>query len=337
MKFPLPPGAGVPQLLPVSLADIPPEMTGGVVAVGNFDGVHEGHRVLLAAARAEAERRGVPAVVLTFEPHPRTYFRLAEPVFRLTPLAVKARLLGALGIDGLVVADFDRALAEMPAETFVDDVLVGGLKLAAAVVGYNFHFGKARRGSSALLAEAGAGRGFAVEVVGEVLAKGSAKPLSSSSIRRHLAEGDIAAANADLGYRWFIIATVIPGDRRGRDLGFPTANLQLDATCRLRHGIYAVRLQRADGTIFDSVASYGRRPTFDNGAPLLEVFALDFSGDLYGEKVAVSFVEWIRPELKFSGVDELVVAMQDDAARARAILATAGPGSTLDRRLGDRS
>jgi riboflavin kinase/FMN adenylyltransferase len=314
------------------LADVPAKFAGGVVAVGNFDGVHEGHRALLAVARAEADRRGVPAVALTFEPHPRTYFRPDDPVFRLTPPAAKARLFGVLGVDALVVADFDGALAAMTADGFIDDVLVGRLKLAAAVVGFNFHFGKARGGSPDLLVQAGVARGFPVTVVGEV-ADSAGKPLSSSIIRRHLAEGDIAAANADLGYRWFVIATVIGGDRRGRDLGFPTANLRLEPDCRLRHGVYSVRLQRADGTVHDGVASYGRRPTFDNGAPLLEVYVLDFSGDLYGETVAVSFVAWLRPELKFSSVDELIAAMHGDVAAARAILGRAGPGSPIDEKL----
>ena len=329
-------GVRAPRLIPVTLADIPPELTGGVVAVGNFDGVHEGHRVLLAAARAEADRRGAPAVVLTFEPHPRTYFRPTEPVFRLTSLAAKARLLGALGMDGLVVADFDRSLAAMDAETFVADILVGGLKLKAAVVGFNFHFGKGRGGSPALLAAKGAAKGFAVDIVGEVAGAHTGQRLSSSVIRQHLAEGDIAAANADLGYRWFAIATVIPGDRRGRDLGFPTANLRLEPDCRLRHGVYAVRLQRADGTIHDGVASYGRRPTFDNGAPILEVFVLDFAGDLYGERVAVSFLDWLRPELRFDSMDELVTAMNGDVAAARAVLRRMGPGSAIDEKLAGR-
>jgi riboflavin kinase/FMN adenylyltransferase len=324
---------GPPQLVPERLQDVSAASTGGVVAVGNFDGLHAGHRALLAAARDEANRLGVPAVALTFEPHPRTYFRPAEPVFRLTPLPAKARLLGALGMDGLVVADFDRSLAGMEPAAFVDDVLVGKLKLTAAVVGFNFHFGKGRSGSPAVLAGIGAGRGFSVTVVGEVSAPGAARPISSSMIRQHLAAGDIAAANADLGYRWFVIATVISGDRRGRDLGFPTANLRLESDCRLRHGVYAVRLQRADGSVHDAVASYGRRPTFDNGAPLLEVFILDFQGDLYGERVAVSFVAWLRPELKFDSVAELVTAINADVATARTVLLGAGAGSPIDKKL----
>ena len=139
------------------------------------------------------------------------------------------------------------------------------------------------------------------------------EPVSSTAIREDLAAGDIAAANARLGYRWFVVGKVVPGDRRGRELGYPTANLRLGADCRLRHGIYAVRMQRADGAILGGVASYGRRPTFDNGAPLLEVFVFDFSGDLYGEEVAVAFVGWIRPELKFDSVAALIAAMDRDS------------------------
>jgi riboflavin kinase / FMN adenylyltransferase len=326
-----PSGVRPPPLTAYPLDQIPETLTGGVVAVGNFDGVHGGHRALLAAARAEATARGVPAVVLTFEPHPRTFFRPETPVFRLTPLPAKARLLRALGIDGLVVVNFDRAFAAKPAAAFVEEILIGRLKLAAAVVGFNFHFGKGRGGSPALLAEAGERGGFPVTIVGAVDDAGSGAAVSSSAIRENLAAGDIAAANARLGYRWFVVETVVPGDRRGRELGYPTANLRLEPDCRLRHGIYAVRMQRADGSLLDGVASYGRRPTFDNGAAILEVHVFDFGGDLYGETLSVAFVGWIRPELKFPSVATLTVAMDGDAEAAHAMLAEAGPGSALDR------
>lgn len=329
----MPSGVRPPPLTACSLDQVPASLTGGVVAVGNFDGVHGGHRALLAAARSEAAERGVPAVVLTFEPHPRTFFRPQTPVFRLTPPAAKARLLQALGIDGLVVANFDRALATMPAENFVDEILIGRLKLAAAVVGFNFHFGKGRAGSPALLAAAGKRAGFPVTIIGEVDDAASGGPVSSSAIRENLAAGDIAVANARLGYRWFVVGRVVAGDRRGRELGFPTANLRVEPDCGLRHGIYAVRMQRADGTILDGVASYGRRPTFDNGAVILEAHLFDFQGDLYGEEVEVSFVGWIRPELKFSSAASLIAEMRRDAEAARAMLAEAGPGSPLDKAL----
>jgi riboflavin kinase/FMN adenylyltransferase len=323
-------------LVPVPLDAVPPALTGGVVAVGNFDGVHAGHRALLDATRHTAQRLGVPAVVLTFEPHPRTVLRPEHPVFRLTPLAAKARLLAALGMDGLVVATFDRAFAANPASVFVDEMLVGRLKLRGAVVGYNFQFGKGRQGSAATLATAGERDGFLVEAIGQVSTDGGT-PVSSTAIRTDLIAGDIAAANRHLGYRWFVVGEVIPGDRRGRELGYPTANLSLGADCRLRHGVYAVRFERADGTVFDGVANYGRRPTFgDDGAPLLETFVFDFAGDLYGETVAVSFVGWIRPELKFAGATDLIAAIEEDCRTARAMLRNAEPGTALDRALTDR-
>ena len=155
-------------------------------------------------------------------------------------------------------------------------------------------------------------------------------PFSSSAVRDALAAGDIAAANRLLGYRWFVVGEVVAGARRGRDLGFPTANIALGADCQLRHGIYAVRAERADGTLLDGVASYGRRPTFDNGAPLLEVYLFDFAGDLYGETLAVSFVDWIRAEAKFDSVEALVAEIGRDAEEARRRLAAAGPGTALD-------
>ncbi len=303
-----------------------------MVAIGNFDGLHGGHRALLEQARREARRRGVPALALTFEPHPRTVFRPQAPVFRLTPLAAKARLMAALGLDGLVVADFNPGFAAKLADAFITDTLIGQLGLSGAVIGFNFRFGNMRLGDATLLAAAGADRSFSVTIIDQVCEVNGA-PVSSSTIRDDLASGDVAAANARLGYRWFVVGKVQEGDRRGRELGYPTANLSLGLDCRLRHGIYAVRLQRADGSVHDGVASYGRRPTFDNGAPLLETYLFDFSGDLYGEQVAVSLVGWIRPELKFDSVASLVTAMNRDSEIARLMLAAAGPGTPLDEAL----
>jgi riboflavin kinase/FMN adenylyltransferase len=321
-----------PVLIPHSLSAVPASLRGSVVALGNFDGLHGGHRALLDLALGEARHLGVPAVVLTFEPHPRTIFRPDHPVFRLTPLPAKARLLAALGLDGLIVAEFDRTFASTTADAFIDEVLIRRLNVAAVVVGYNFRFGYGREGTAPTLAGAGSHRGFAVAILDEVCEQ-SGVPVSSSVIRDDLIAGDVTSANARLGYRWFIVGTVIAGDRRGRELGFPTANIALGSDCRLRHGVYAVRMRRADGTVLDGVASYGRRPTFDNGAPLLEVHAFDFAGDLYGEEVVVSFFGWIRPELKFDSAEALVATMERDAAAAREILAAADAGSAIDRAL----
>jgi riboflavin kinase/FMN adenylyltransferase len=323
---------GSTRLTATPLDAIPPGLTGGVVAVGNFDGVHRGHVALLQSAVADARRRAVPAVVLTFEPHPRNLFHPESPVFRLTPLAAKERLMAVIGVDGLVVITFDRAFASLAADAFVDDILVGRLKAAAVTAGYNFHFGAERKGSPDFLAAAGRARGVPVTIVGSVT-DGAGAPYSATRIREALERGDIATANRLLGYRWFVIGTVIPGDRRGRELGFPTANLRMPPDFRLRHGIYAVRVKRPVGPGLDGVASYGRRPTFDNGAPLLEIYVFDFSGSLYGEELAVTFVDWIRPELRFESVAALVGQMNGDVTAARAVLAAAGPGNALDQAL----
>lgn len=324
-------GARIEPLTLHPIGQVPAALRGSVCAIGNFDGAHRGHAVLFDKTRAEAKRRGVPAVVLTFEPHPRSVFRPEAPIFRLTPPESKARLFAAMGLDGLVIISFDRQFASHSAENFIESELIGNLAIKAAVVGYDFHFGRARAGSPEFLFEAGERLGFGVTVVGPV--SDETAIISSSRIRSHLEAGEIEAANRLLGYRWFVTGHVIPGDRRGRDLGVPTANLRLGADCRLRHGIYAVRFFRADGTVHDAVASFGSRPTFDDGAPLLEVHLLDFSDDLYGEHVLVTFVDWIRPELRFETVDALIGEMKMDVIKTRQRLETASHGTDLDQAL----
>jgi riboflavin kinase/FMN adenylyltransferase len=326
----MPFGARLPALTPFPLDRVPAGLTGGVVAVGNFDGVHRGHAALLEEARREARRLGVPAVALTFEPHPRAFFRPEEPVFRLTPLAAKARILKALAMDGLVVATFDRALAELTAGDFVDTVLGARLRIRAAAVGFDFRFGKGRAGTLDTLKEAADDAGFSVKVVAPVAADDGA-PVASTAVREALRAGDLDAAGRLLGYRWFVTGEVVAGDRRGRTLGYPTANLDLGPDCQLRHGVYAVTLQRADGSLLGGVASYGRRPTFGGGAPVFEVFVFDFTGDLYGEEVAVTLTGWIRAEEAFAAPADLIAAMDADSRAARAILAARGPGSPLDQ------
>jgi riboflavin kinase/FMN adenylyltransferase len=324
--------AHIPILLPHPLDEIPAGLTGGVVAIGNFDGVHRGHAAVLGAALAEARRRGLPAVALTFEPHPRTVFRPEAPVFRLTPLPAKARLVAALGLDGIVVAHFDRDFSSLAPKAFVESVIVERLKAREVAVGRDFRFAKGRAGSSDTLRAAGAAHGFTIVLVDPVADPAGVR-FGSSMVRDALARGDIVGANALLGYRWFVTGEVVAGDRRGRGLGYPTANLRLSPDCRLRQGIYAVRFKRRDGVTLDGVASYGRRPTFDNGPPMLETFVFDFSGDLYGEEVTVTFIDWIRPEERFATVEALIEQMGRDSAAARAKLAAAGPGSALDRAL----
>jgi riboflavin kinase/FMN adenylyltransferase len=318
-------------LTPFPVEQMPHGLAGGVVAIGNFDGVHRGHMALLEAARTAAQARGGPPLVLTFEPHPRTVFRPETPVFRLTPLRAKARLLKAAGIEGLAVAAFDRSFAALTPDEFIARVLVEQLRIAGAVVGFNFRFGRARSGNPEMLAEAGRRRGFNVAVVDAVAKDGAA--VASSDIREALAAGDIARANALLGHRWFVMGTVEHGEARGRALGFPTANIRPPADCALRRGVYAVRLQRPGGALHDGVASYGVRPTFGGGAPVLEVYLFEFNDSLYDEETAVSFVGWIREEARFATIPELVAAVRGDCDAARAILAAAPPGAPLDRRL----
>jgi riboflavin kinase/FMN adenylyltransferase len=309
---------------------LPQRLRGGVVAIGNFDGVHRGHQAVLGRALEEALRLGVPALALTFEPHPRKVFRPDEPLFVLTPPAMKGRLLSLLGFDALVEQDFTRAFASQSAETFVTGVLERCLGIGHAVTGFDFHFGKDRQGGPAYLTAAGERHGFGVTLVNAFRDEG-AEVVSSSRIRSLLADGDVAQAAGLLGYRFTVEAEVVGGQRLGRTLGFPTANMALPADCGLRHGVYAVRFRRADGTPHDGVASFGRRPTVDdNGAPLLETFVFDFSGDLYGKTCAVSFFGWLRGEEKFDGLEALVAQIRRDEAEARALLSGVRPLSELD-------
>jgi riboflavin kinase/FMN adenylyltransferase len=295
-------------------------LDGAVVAIGNFDGVHRGHRAVIATARSRAKALGRPAAALTFEPHPRNFFQPDTPLFRLTDERAKLRLLAATGLDGAIVLRFDAALAGLSAAEFIERILVGRFAVAGVVIGFDFHFGLNRTGSPGYLKAQGAELGFAVDVVPRFEDEG--RPVRSGPIRAALAAGEVAEANELLGYPWFVTAPVVHGDKRGRELGYPTANLCLDPGCALKHGIYAVRVGLR-GRRYDGVASFGRRPMFDQGTVLLEVFLFDFSGDIYGEAIDVAFIEWIRPELKFDSVAELVRRMDEDSRLARAALARA--------------
>lgn len=312
---------------------LPDHLRGAHVAIGNFDGVHRGHQTVLTAALDRARAAGRPALALTFEPHPRSVFRPDVPVFRLTPPEAKARLVAALGLDGLVVRRFDKAFAGLAAETFVTEILIDRLGISGATIGWDFHFGRGREGTPAFLDDAGRRHGFMVDVV-DPFAGEDGELVSSSRIRGALERGDLAEAAGLLGYRWFVEGTVVGGDRRGRDLGFPTANIRLADDCRLAHGVYAVTFA-VDGVSREGVANWGRRPQFDNGAPVLETFLFDFAGDLYGKHAEIAFVSRLRPEAKFGSVDALVEQMHRDVAEARAVLSARAPGSVLDRSLGE--
>ena len=300
-----------PLALPASLLE-------PVIAIGNFDGLHRGHAAVIDRAVAMGQRLGRPTALLSFEPHPRVYFRPDLALFPLTDRNAKARLAERQGLEGLITLTFDAGLAAKTAEAFVDEILVRRLAISGAVVGFDFHFGAKRAGTPQFLAEAGQRFGFMVEIVPEQQAGGV--EISSTLIREKLEAGEIKAANALLGHEWFVVGTVLHGQKIGRSIGYPTANLRLADECRLRHGIYAVRLT-VEGETLPGVASFGRRPTFDNGAPLLEVFVFDFSGDLYDKIVEVTFVDFIREELKFDSVEALVEQMDRDSAAARRVLA----------------
>ncbi|ARN82383.1 bifunctional riboflavin kinase/FAD synthetase [Methylocystis bryophila] len=299
----------------------PPGLRGGVFALGNFDGLHRGHVAVIERAKTLAARLGRPCAVLTFEPHPADFFAGHSVIFRLTPPLAKAALLKRLGLDGLVTLTFDAAFASLPAESFTSDVLSRRVGASAVVAGYDFRFGKGRRGDAQFLESEGARLGFLVEIVERIVKDeaGSLDAVSSTATREALALGDVRLARSLLGRPYFIEGEVVRGAQRGRKLGFPTANIALDVSNRLRHGVYAVTLE-ARGVLYGGVASFGRRPTFDDGPPLLEVFVFDFDGDLYGETVEVAFYEFLRGEEKFASVEALIAQMQKDAQAARAVL-----------------
>jgi riboflavin kinase/FMN adenylyltransferase len=299
---------------------VPAAARGAVLAIGNFDGVHRGHQALLTATReVAAERRG-PAGVILFEPHPREFFQPDRPHFRLTPLPLKLRLLETFGVALAVVLRFDAALAALTAEAFIERVIVEKLAAAHVVVGYDFRFGKGRGGDPETLVRAGAKAGFGVSVVAQVAEAGEV--FSSGAIRAELAQGDVKGAAEMLGWWWRLSGRVIGGAKRGTGLGFPTANIALAPGTALGHGIYAVRVY-VGGSSYGGAGYLGTRPTFDAGAPILEVFLFDFQGDLYGRDIEVEFIDFVRPDRRFDGAALLQQQMESDCARARQMLATA--------------
>jgi riboflavin kinase/FMN adenylyltransferase len=315
-------------IVAVDPQDPPRGLERGVYAIGNFDGAHLGHRAVVARARQLAAELGRPSAALTFEPHPVDFFAGRPVVFRLTPQEFKARALESFGLDGVVILTFDANLASLTAEEFVREALVRRLGVSAVVVGRDFHFGKGRLGSAAVMKEAGARYGFRVEIIDEVEAIGESggRAVSSTAIRRALESGDVEAAARDLGRDYAVAGAVIAGRKLGRSLGLPTANIALDPRNRLAHGVYAVQVF-VDGARYGGVASFGTRPTVDDGPPLLEAFLFGFDGDLYGRPIEVAFVRRIREERKFDSLEALQAEMGRDVAKARAILAEREPAA----------
>lgn len=301
-----------------------------MVAIGNFDGCHRGHQRVFSALKAKARAAGVPALVLTFEPHPRDVFAPAPFMFRLTHADAKARIVEALGLDGIVVMPFSMEFSKIEAEDFVRRFLVEALAVRGVSVGADFHFGYKRRGTPDFLRAAGAAQGFDVDIL-DMLDEGD-DHISSSRIRAALGAGDVPAANALLGYHWFLSGTVIKGDQRGRELGFPTANVASPTGFGLAQGIYAVRARLGD-RLLDGAAAYGK-PMFNNERPPFETWIFDFDEDIYGEELSVSLVAHVRGQKVFSGLDELIEAMTADGRRARDMLSRCGPLGELDKKLG---
>ena len=302
--------------------NIPDDLRGAVVALGNFDGVHRGHQEIIAKASRLAQEFEAPSAVVTFEPHPRRVFQPDCPPFRLTPFRVKARLIEALGVELLFVLPFDLDFAQLSAEDFALDVLAKGLGLRYVVIGDNFRFGKNRKGDIDLLTELGRGNGFGVTSVPLITAKND-EAYSSSLVRRYLKDGNPTSAALLLGRYWEIEGLVQKGDQRGRTIGFPTANVGLGETLHPAYGVYAVRAAIDNGSGIEwraGVANLGLRPTVDGSHPLLEVHLFDFSGDIYGKHIRVALVDYLRPEEKFADLEALKAQIQEDNRRAAATL-----------------
>jgi len=304
------------------LSDVPAEARGGAVAIGNFDGVHRGHQALIGEAITAAKAHGVPSGVMIFEPHPREFFKPDEAHFRLTDLGEKLRVFATLGLDFAVVVPFDRPFSELNHHLFAENVLIAALAVRHVVIGYDFYYAKDRRGSPESMILAGIEHDFEVTVVQPVAENGEV--FSSTSIRLKLAQGDVAGASRELGRNWRVTGKVVGGAKRGTGLGYPTANLPMPKGTALGHGIFAVRahVSGADtSAVHDAAAYLGTRPTFDDGMPVLEVFLLDFDGDLYGKDVSVEFLSFIRGDRKFDTPEALVTQMDEDVAKVRAALA----------------
>ena len=305
-------------------ADVPTGLRGAVVAIGNFDGVHRGHRALIAEAKVQADARKVPLAVLSFEPHPQEFFKPGPDCFRLTPLRAKARALSDLGVDALYALNFDAEMALISPQDFVTTVLVEGLGISGVVVGHDFEFGKGRAGNLAVLSYMGEMEGFSVTAFDTVTASGDEK-ISSTLIRKLLREARPEEAARLLGHWWAVEARVEHGDARGREMGFPTAHMHLGHCLAPAFGVYAVRVSILDNdkvvSRHDGVANFGIRPMYQVNVPLMETHLFDFEGDLYGKYLSVELVRYLRPEAKFDGLPALIAQIAVDAAKAREILA----------------
>jgi riboflavin kinase/FMN adenylyltransferase len=302
-------------------SDLPADAHGAVVTLGNFDGVHLGHQAVIARAARIARATGKPLGVLTFEPHTKAFFRPDAPPFRLTPLRTKLHALETLGVDQVIALAFDKPFSQLSAEDFAGKVLAQGMKISHAVAGGDFRYGNKHAGTMDSLMRAGAVHGFGVTRVDPVSA-GDGTIYSATAIRRFIADGDMAGAASLLGRPWEIDGHVIGGDRRGRELGFPTANLKLGEYLRPAFGIYAVRarLDRPGAPWIDGVANLGIRPMWRTDEPMLETHLFDFADDIYGQVLRVRLIARLRPEAKFDSIEALVAQVDQDKIAAREAL-----------------
>lgn len=298
---------------------VPPEMRGSVLALGNFDGFHRGHQAVVGEAIAWARAEGRPAIVATFDPHPVRYFQPQAEPFRLTTLDQRQDLFAAAGADAMLVIQFDADVAGMTAQEWIEGGLVGHIGAAGVVTGEDFTFGKGKSGNPQVLRDLGARHGLSARAVGAVDDAGGA--VSSSRIRAALKAGDCAEATRLMTRPFAVRAAVQHGDKNGRLLGFPTANLDMGQYLRPRYGIYAVRGRLPDGRVVPGAANLGIRPSFDPPKELLEPHFFDFAEDLYGQEIEVEFHHFLRGEARFDSLDALMAQMAVDCDRARALLA----------------
>ena len=300
---------------------LPERFRGAAVAIGAFDGVHRGHKAVIAQARAAADGLGAPLAVVSFDPHPRRWFQPDAAPFRLMTTGQMARALAPLGVDRLYLLPFDAAMAAMTDEAFAREVLADGLGIVHAAIGFDFTCGKDRTGSPEGLRRHGEALGFGVTIVDRIDDPDGLK-LSSSGVREALKAGDMPRAAAILGRPFAIEGEVVHGDKRGRTIGVPTANVAMGDYMRPAYGVYATRTRLPDGRAIDGVANLGVRPMFEIDHPLLEVWLFDFDGDLYGQTAETELVALLRGEMTFDGLDALKVQIDADAAAARAVLAS---------------
>lgn len=316
--------AAKPIALYRSLDALPDTARGAVLAIGNFDGVHFGHQQVIADARALADAKAAPLGVMLFDPHPQQFFAPDNPPFRLTRLVTRAALLADLGVDFTLGLPFDAAMAACEAEDFIADILVERLGVAAVCVGYDFCFGKGRKGNFTMLQDVGGEMGFETLATEAVMQPDSTNPYSSSAIRNFLRDGEPEKAAALMGHAFAIEAAVQQGDQRGRKIGFATANMPLDDYVLPKFGVYAVRAEILDGgfagAVLNGVANLGMRPTVGTDKPRLESHFFDFEGDLYGVNLRVSLLHFIRAEQKFDGLDALQAQIAKDSDQAREML-----------------